>query len=47
MDKKTLQLEFEDINKSEEYEVEAIHNCPIYAKEYESGQLLGLYYLIS
>ena len=46
VDKKTLQLEFEDNGEGEEYEVEAICDNAVYAKESESGQLPGLYYLI-
>ena len=47
LDKKTLQLEFEDNDKGEEYEVEAICNSTVYIKELESRRILGLYYLIS
>ena len=47
VDKKTSQLEFEDNDKSEEYEFEAICNSEVYAKESESGQFPSLYYLIS
>ena len=47
VDEKTSQLEFEDDGEGEEYEVEAIRDSAIYAKESESGQLPGLYYLIS
>ena len=47
VDEKTLQLEFEDNNEGEEYKVKAIRNITVYAKESESGQLPGLYYLIS
>ena len=47
VDQKTLQLEFEDDGKGEEYEVEAIRDSVLYAKKSESGQLPGLYYLIS
>ena len=47
VDEKTLQLEFEDDGEGEEYEVEAIRDSAVYAKESESGQLPGLYYLIS
>ena len=42
-----MQLEFEDNNEGEEYKVEAICDSAVYAKESESGQLPGLYYLIS
>ena len=34
-------------NKGREYKVEAICDSAVYAKESESGHLLGLYYLIS
>ena len=44
--KKTSQLEFEDDGEVEEYEVEAICDSTVYAKESESGQLPSLYYLI-
>ena len=37
VDKKILQLEFENNGKCEEYEVEAICNSAIYAKESKSG----------
>ena len=47
VDEKTLQLEFEDDGKGEEYEFEAFFDSAVYAKESESGQLPGLYYLIS
>ena len=47
VDKKTSQLEFEDDSEGEEYKVEAICDSTVYAKESESGQLPGLYYLIS
>ena len=47
VDEKTSQLEFEDNDEGEEYEVEAIRDSAVYAKESESGQLPGLYYLIS
>ena len=47
VDKKTLQLEFEDDGKRKEYEVGAICNSAVYVRELESGQLPGLYYLIS
>ena len=47
VDEKTLQLKFEDNDKGDEYEVEAIRDSTIYAKELESGLLPGLYYLIS
>ena len=47
VDKKTLQLEFQDNGEGEEYEVKTICNSAVYAKESERGQLPGLYYLIS
>ena len=47
VDEKTSQLEFEDDGEGEEYEVEAIRDSAVYAKELESGQLPDLYYLIS
>ena len=47
VDENTLQLEFEDDGKGEEYKLEAICDSKVYARESESGPLLGLYYLIS
>ena len=47
VDEKSLQLEFEDNGKGEEYVFEAICNSAVYEKESGSGQLPGLYYLIS
>ena len=47
IDGNTLQLEFEDNGKGEDYEFEAICNSTVYVKESESGQLPELYYLIS
>ena len=47
VDEKTSQLEFEDDGEGKEYEFEAIRDSAVYAKESESGQLPGLYYLIS
>ena len=47
VDKKTSQLEFEDDGEGKKYEVEAIRKSAVYTKESESGQLSGLYYLIS
>ena len=44
---KTSQLEFEDNGQGKEYKVETIRNNAVYAKESESGQLPGLYCLIS
>ena len=46
-EEKTLQLEFEDDGKGEEYEVEAIRDTAFCAKESDRGQLPVLYYLIS
>ena len=43
----TSQLKFEDNGEGKEYEVEAIRDNAVYDKESESGQLPGLYYLIS
>ena len=34
-------------NKNGEYEVEAISDSKVYARESESGHLPGLYYLVS
>ena len=39
-------MEF-DAGDNEEYEMEAIWNIVIYAKESESGHLSGFYYLVS
>ena len=39
VDKKTLQLEFEEDGKGEECEIEAIRDSAVYAKESESSQL--------
>ena len=36
-----------DAGNSEEYEVETIRESAVYARELESGQLPGLYYLVS
>ena len=48
VDKKTVeQLEFKSGGNNEEYEVEDICNSVVYAKESETGHLLGLYYLVS
>ena len=47
VNEKILQLKFKDNSEGEEYELEAICNNTIYVKESESGQLPGLYYLIS
>ena len=45
VDENMTELEF-DAGHSEEYEVEAIRDSAVYAKESES-HLLGLYYLIA
>ena len=34
-------------NEGGEYKVEAIRDSAVYARESESGHLLGLYYLVS
>ena len=47
MDEVTSQLEFEGKGEGEEYEVEAIHNSAVYARESDNGHLPGLYYLVS
>ena len=47
VDEKTSQLDFQEDGKGEEYKVEAIRDSEIYARESESGQFPGLYYLIS
>ncbi len=41
-----IAIEFDE-GDSEEYEVEAIPDSEVYAKEVDSGQLSGLYYLVS
>ena len=46
VDKRVKELELEAGN-SKEYEVEAIWDSAVYASKSESGQLLGLYYLIA
>ena len=46
VDKKTLQLEFEDNGKGEESEDEVICDSAVYAKESENGHFPDLYYLI-
>ncbi len=44
----TSRLELEIERNGEEYEIEAICNSAVYAKESDSGHhLLGLYYLVS
>ena len=47
VDKKVRQMEF-DIGDDEsgEYKLETIRDSMVYARESESGHLLGLYYLI-
>ncbi len=47
IDETTLQLEFEGDSESKEYKVEGIWDSAVYAKESESGQVPGLYYLVS
>ena len=48
VDKEVRQMEFDlGNNDSGEYKVEAIWDSTVYAKELESGHLLGLYYLVS
>ena len=46
VDKRVTELELEAGN-NEEYEVEAILDSAIYASKSESGQLLGLHYLVA
>ncbi len=46
MDKTTSRLEFKSDGDGKEYEVEAIRNSAVYARESE-GHLPGLYYLVS
>ena len=41
-----LQLEFEDDDNSEEFEVEDIRDSAVYARESEDGRPPGLYYLV-
>ena len=41
-----MQLEFE-AGDDKEYEVDSIWNSTVYAKKSTTGQLLGLYYLVS
>ena len=45
MDDESIKLDAS--NKNEEYELEAIWNSEIYARESKSGHLPGLYYLVS
>ncbi len=48
MYEKTSRLKFENEGNSEEYEVEAIRDSAVYAKESDNGyHLPGLYYLVS
>ena len=47
VDKNTLQLEFENNDKGEKYEVEVICESAIYIMKSESGTFLGMYYLIT
>ena len=47
MDEEVRQIEFDaGNNESREYEVEAIRDSVVYARESESGHLPGLYYLV-
>lgn len=45
VDKTTSQIEFENNNNSEEYEVKIIYNNEVYANKLED-YLLGFYYLV-
>ena len=47
VDEATSQLKFEGNGNGEKYEVEAIWDSAVYAKELKGGHLLGLYYLVS
>ena len=48
MDEEVRQIEFDAGNdESEEYEVEAIRDSAVYARESESGHPPGLSYLVS
>ena len=48
VDKEVRQIEFDNgDNDSGKYEVEAIRDSAVYARESESGHLPGLYYLVS
>ena len=40
-------VELDASNKNGEYEIEAIWDSKVYARESESGHLPGLYYLVS
>ena len=43
-----MQLNFEfEAGNDKEYEVDGIRDSAVYAKESATGQLLGLYYLVS
>lgn len=42
VDEKIMQLEFDDYNKNQEYDVKVICNNLLYAKELESAQLPSL-----
>ena len=46
VDKQVKKLELE-AGDSKKYEIEAISNSAVYATKSESGQLLGLYYLVA
>lgn len=47
IDKKFLQLEFEDNYQVKEYKVLVICNSAIHAQKSDNGKFPGLYYLIS
>ena len=48
MDEEVKQMEFNaGDDESGEYEMEAIRDSAVYARELESGYLPGLYYLVS
>ena len=48
VDEEVRQMEFDaGDDESGEYEVEAIRDSAVYARELESGHLPGLYYLVS
>ncbi len=47
MDKTTSRLEFKSDGHGEEYEVEAICDSEVYAKELDSSHLPGFHYLVS
>lgn len=47
MDKAISKLKFKGDGKSKEYEVEAICDSTVYARESKSSHLPGLYYLVS